>query len=161
MRTAICPLFPPPLPSIKRVQIPAKERLCNMSSVPGFANGWTTTSDEGFSMLPRRRTLFLPVLLFTLITDGTVQSENHTLSPNTATANGRPGSSSNTLHTSYLCHEYFLKDKAWNICTIPTLKQFLTIAAKQGMSHDLQMHQGETTWWGNLVLEREPGDMIP
>lgn len=39
-------------------QSPVQEGLQDFSSVPGFANGWTTTTDEGFSMLPRRRTLF-------------------------------------------------------------------------------------------------------
>lgn len=119
-----------------------------MSSVPGFANGWTTTSDEGFSMLPRRRTLFLPVLLFTLITDGTVQSENHTWSSNTATANGRPARGSSPCHPSCLCHEYVSKDKAWNVHAIPRLNQLFNIAAKQGTSHHLT---------GNLVSAWKPG----
>lgn len=77
---------------LSRPQSPVQEDLWDCSGVPGFANGWTTTSDEGFSMLPRRRTLFWPVLLFTLITEGIAQSENHTWSSNTATAKGWPGS---------------------------------------------------------------------
>lgn len=41
-------------------------------------------------MLPRRRTLFWPVFLSTLTSDGLAQSENHRWSSNTATAKGWP-----------------------------------------------------------------------
>lgn len=67
-----------------------REWLLIFCSIPGFAKGWTTTTDEGLSMLPRRRTLFWPVFLSSLTSDGLAQSENHRWSSNTATAKGWP-----------------------------------------------------------------------